>query len=78
MLARMTEPHLSWKLIGSPSMVGFVEPSDFDPATPSSLNPECLRQVGPFKVCWDAKPFGYSINRLVEGLVRDASEPETN
>jgi hypothetical protein len=29
-------------------------------------------------VCWNAKPFGYSINELVEKLVHDASEPESH
>ena len=66
------------KLIADPSYLGFLNPSEFDPATPSSLDLDYIRRVGPFPVCWDAKPFGYSINRLVEGLVRDASEPETN
>jgi hypothetical protein len=66
------------KLIGRTPMVGFMEPSDFDPGKPSSLDLDCIRRVGPFPVCWNAKPFGYSINQIVEKLVRDASEPEAN
>ena len=65
-------------LIGSPSMVGFMKPSDFDSAKPSSLNLDCIRRVGPFPVSWRAKPFGYSVNQIVERLVRDASEPESH
>jgi hypothetical protein len=66
------------KLIGSPSMVGFMEPSDFDPAKPSSLNLERIRRVGPFKVCWNAKPFGMSIEAVLSQLLASASDPESN
>ena len=66
------------KLIADPCYLGFMEPSDFDPGKPSSLDLDCIRRVGPFPVCWNAKPFGYSINELVEKLVHDASEPEAN
>ena len=66
------------KLIGSSSMVGFIEPSDFDPAPPSSLKPERIRQVGPFTVCWNAKPFGMSIEAVLSQLLLSASDPENN
>jgi hypothetical protein len=66
------------KLIGSSSMVGFIEPSDFDPTTPSSLKPERIRQVGPFTVCWNAKPFGMSIEAVLSQLLASASDPESN
>jgi hypothetical protein len=66
------------KLIGRTSIVGFVESSDFNPGKPSSLDLDRIRRVGPFPVCWNAKPFGYSIKQIVEKLVHDASEPETN
>jgi hypothetical protein len=66
------------KLIASPSMVGFVEPSDFDPATPASLKPERIRKVGLFPVCWNARPFGMSIEAVLDQLVASASDPESN
>jgi hypothetical protein len=66
------------KLISSPSLVGFMEQSDFDPATPSSLNLERIRKVGPFKVCWNARPFGMSIEAVLSQLVASASDPENN
>jgi hypothetical protein len=66
------------KLIASPSMVGFVEPSDFDPATPSSLKSERIRKAGPFKLCWNARPFGMSIEAVLGQLVASASDPENN
>jgi hypothetical protein len=66
------------KLIGSPSLVGFVEPSDFDPATPASAKPERIRKVGLFPVCWNAKPFGMSIEAVLSQLVASASDPESN
>jgi hypothetical protein len=66
------------KLIADPCCLGFMEPSDFDPATPASLHPECIRRVGPFPVCWNELPFGYYIKPIIEKLVHDASEPETN
>jgi hypothetical protein len=66
------------KLIGSPSMVGFMEPRDFDPAKPSSLNLERIRQAGPFKVCRNARPFGISVEAVLSRLVASASDPESN
>ena len=66
------------KLIGNPSMVGFMEPSDFDPAKPSSLNLERIRRVGPFKVSWNARPFGMSIEAVLGQLVASANDPESN
>jgi hypothetical protein len=57
------------KLIASPSMVGFMEPSDFDPAAPASLDLDRIRRVGPFKVSWNAKPFGMNINPVINELV---------
>jgi hypothetical protein len=66
------------KMIGSTSMVGFVEPSDFDPATPSSLNAEHIQRVGPFNVCWNAKPFDMSIEAVLSQLLAAASDPENN
>jgi hypothetical protein len=66
------------KLLAGSSLAGFLEPSDFDPAAPASLGLDRIRQVGPFPVCWNAKPFGYSINQIVERLVRHASEPESH
>jgi hypothetical protein len=66
------------KLIGSPSMVGFMEPSDFDPGKPSSLDLDCIRRVGQFPVCWNEKPISYSIKPIIEKLVQDASGPEAN
>jgi hypothetical protein len=66
------------KLIAGQSVVGFMEPCDFDPTTPSSLKPERILQVGPFMVCWDAKPFGMSIEAVLSQLVASASAPESN
>jgi hypothetical protein len=66
------------KLIASPSMVGFMEPSDFDPAKPSSLNLERIRRIGPFKVSWNARPFGMSIEPVLSQLVASANDPESN
>jgi hypothetical protein len=66
------------KLIGSTSVIGFMEPGDFDPAKPSSLNLERIRRVGPFKVCWNARPFGMSIEAVLSQLVASASGPENN
>jgi hypothetical protein len=66
------------KLIADPSFLGFLEPDDFDPATPTSLNLDRIRRVGPFPVCWNEKPFNYSLKPIIRKLVRDASEPEAN
>jgi hypothetical protein len=66
------------KLIADPSYLGFLEPDEFDPATPTSLDLDNIRRVGPFPVCWDARPFGYDIKPIIENLVQDASEPEAN
>jgi hypothetical protein len=66
------------KLIADPSYLGFLEPDEFDPATPASLNLDRIRRVGPFPVCWSEKPFSCSIKPLIGELVRDASEPEAN
>jgi hypothetical protein len=66
------------KLIADPCYLGCLQPSDFDPATPSSLNLDRICRVGPFPVCWNEKPFGYSIKPIIGKLVRDASEPEAN
>jgi hypothetical protein len=66
------------KLIGNPSLVGFMVPSDFDPAPPSSLKPERIWKVGPFPVCWNAKPFGMSIEVVLSQLVASTSDPESN
>jgi hypothetical protein len=56
-------------LIGSPSMVGFTEPSDFDPAAPASLDLDRIRHVVSFPVCWDARPFGMDIGPIINELV---------
>jgi hypothetical protein len=66
------------KLLGRTSMVGFMESNDFDPGKPSLLDLDCILRVGPFPVCWNAKPLGYSINQIVEKLVHDASDPESH
>jgi hypothetical protein len=66
------------KLIADPCYLGFLEPSEFDPATPKALNLDRIRRVGPFPVCWKAQPFGYDIKPMIEKLMRDASEPEAN
>jgi hypothetical protein len=66
------------KLIASPSMVGFMEPSDFDPAKPSSLSLERIRRIGPFKVSWNARPFGMSIEAVLSQLVASASDRASN
>jgi hypothetical protein len=66
------------KLIDNSSMVGLVEPSDFDPATPSSLKLERIRRVGPFKLCWNGRPFGFDIEAVLSQLVASASGPESN
>jgi hypothetical protein len=66
------------KLIASSSLVGFMEPSDFDPATPSSLNLDHIHRVGPFQVCWDGRPFGMSIETILSQLVASASDTESN
>jgi hypothetical protein len=66
------------KLIASPSLVGFMEPSDFDPAKPSSLNLERIRRIGPFKVCWNARPFGMSIEAVLSQLTESTNDPESN
>lgn len=57
------------KLIGNTSMIGFVEPSDFDPTKPSSLNTERIRRVGPFPVHRNARPFGFSIEAVLSQLL---------
>jgi hypothetical protein len=57
------------KLIAGSSMAGFREPSDFDPTKPSSLDLDRIRRVGPFKVCRNAKPFGMTIDSLINELV---------
>ena len=56
-------------MIGSTSMVGFVEPSDFDPATPYSLKMQRIRRVGLFKVYRNARKFGIEINSIINELV---------
>jgi hypothetical protein len=66
------------KLIGSPSMVGFMEPGDFDPAVPASLDLDRIRRVGPFPVCWDARPFGFDIEAVLSQLFGSASDPGSN
>jgi hypothetical protein len=66
------------KLIADPCSLGLLEPDDFDTATPTSLNLDCIRRVGPFPVCWNEKPFNYSIKPIIEKLGHDASEPEAN
>jgi hypothetical protein len=66
------------KLIADPCYLGFLEPDEFDPATPSSLNLDRICRVGPFTVCWNEKPFSYSIKPIMEKLVQDAGEPEAN
>ena len=66
------------KLIADPCCLGFLEPDDFDTATPMSLNLDRIRRVGPFPVCWKEQPFGYDIKPIIEKLVREASEPEAN
>lgn len=66
------------KLIGNSSIVGFMEPNDFDPASPAALNLDRIRRVGPFKVCWNARPFGMSIEAVLRQLAASASDPENN
>lgn len=66
------------KLIADPCYLGFLEPDDFDPATPPSLDLDHIRRLGPFPVCWNEKPFGYDIKPITEKLVRDASDAEAN
>ena len=73
-----SSPGLAKKLIADPCCLGFLEPDDFDTATPSSLNLDRICRVGPFPVCWNDKPFSYSIQPIIEKLVHDASEPEAN
>ena len=64
------------KLIGTESVVGFLEASDFDPATPSLLKSERIRRVGPFNVCWNAKPFGINVEPIIRQFLPSASDPE--
>jgi hypothetical protein len=65
-------------LIGSTTMVGFMEPSDFTPAAPASMDLTRIHRVGPFRVCWDAKPFGFDIDTIVEQLVASDEQSESN
>lgn len=60
-------------MIPDSAMVGFVEPSELDPHTPGKLTPAAIRRVGPLRVCWDAKPFGFDVSGLIDGLLREAA-----
>jgi len=59
-------------MIPDSAIVGFVEPSDFDHQTPGKLTPDAIRRVGPFPVCWNAKPFSFDVSGLIDGLLRGA------
>jgi hypothetical protein len=66
------------KLLAGSSMVGFMEPGDFDPAAPASLDLDRIRRVGPFPVCWDATPFGFDVTAVLIQLTESAGDPEAN
>jgi hypothetical protein len=66
------------KLLARSSMAGFVEPGDFDPAAPTSLDLDRIRRVGPFPVCWDATPFGFEVTAILIQLTESAGDPEGN
>jgi hypothetical protein len=66
------------KLLAVSSMVGFMEPGDFDPAAPASLDLDRIRRVGPFPVCWDATPFGFDVAPVLIQLTEAAGDPEGN
>jgi hypothetical protein len=61
-------------MIPTTAIVGFVEPSEFDPHAPEKLSPDAIRRVGPFPVCWDSKPFAFDVSGILDGLIRAAAE----
>ena len=46
--------------------VGFLDKQAVDRDNPLDVNPEAIKKVGPFKVCWDCKPFDVDITGLVD------------
>ena len=44
----------------------------------ASLKPGRILQVGPFTVCWNAKPFGMIIEVVLSQILASASDPENN
>jgi len=42
------------------------------------LKPGRILQVGPFTVCWNAKPFGMIIEVVLSQILASASDPENN
>ena len=52
-----------------------MEPSDFDPAAPASLDLDRIRRVGPVPVCWDATPFGFDVSAILLQLTECGEWP---
>jgi hypothetical protein len=59
-------------MIPMTTMVGFVEPNQFDPQAPERFAADAIRLVGPFPVCRDSQPFGFSVSGMLEELIREA------
>jgi len=62
-------------LIAEPSLVGFLDSTDFDPTRNPALALERVVYVGPVRLCWDGRPFGFDIEPLVVQWLGAATGP---
>jgi len=56
--------------------VGFLDTQDLDRDNPLKVDPDQIKTVGPFQVCWDCKPFGVDISGLVDEQIASALEAD--
>jgi len=61
--------------IGSKASVGFLDASHLDPNDPGNINPDNIKEVGPFDTNFDRRPFNYDISSYIDDQFDDAEVP---
>jgi hypothetical protein len=64
--------------IAEQTMLGFIDSSRVDQDNALAIDPGSIEMVGPFRVCWDQKPFGTDICGLVEERIREAGSDDSD
>ena len=59
--------------IPAKTMLGFVDADDVNRGNPLGADPDKIKTVGPFEVCWDCNPFGMDISGSVAEQITSAT-----
>ena len=61
--------------IGSKASIGFLDFKNLNVDDPSSIDPDNIKEVGPFDTNFDKLPFGYDISAFIDSTFDNAEEP---